>query len=492
MTFLLGRFFCVAIGGGDWLKARMFEDISYKKKVRLLNSGAGVNTFLPPLFILDDQATDLRNFTSTKYPAAKVRNGKTQIGSALTTVNGLGQRNNQYVHKVNAKAWTYWNGTTDVAVKTLSADATGTFEEFSTGTTKYTIFSNGTDREAWDGTGGGGMTSLTNAPTSKIFTTHKGRIFWARNNDIVYSALNLINDYTTAGDAGTIDITRIKGALISLITFSDRVWAFGEFSLHGLYGTGPTSFELIDIEGSVGNISDLGTVICNKMMYWPYWDGIYEFDGSTPVKVSEPYGNNGVKGGVTTFVQGIKASLKHLIAAGAIGDYMFMSIPYGSSATANNLTLVFDTKLREWFIRDEGFKNFVTVGNTLYGVDTAGKLWDMSATATTDGGTAISWYRITKAFNEGMASGLENVGEVWMRFKLPSGSTATLAYSTDMEGTSFTDLYTFSTSSSIQTVRVQLDVHDIYDAEQYRLKLYGTGDFELHQMEIYTRVQSNE
>lgn len=452
-------------------------------------SGAGVNTFLPPLFIADDQATDLRNFTSSKYPAAKVRNGKTQIGTAMTTVNGLGQRNNQYVHKVNVKAWTYWNGTTDVAVKTLSTDATGTFEEFSTGTTKYTIFSNGTDREAWNGAA---LTSLTNAPASKIFTTHKGRIYWARDNDIVYSALNIINDYITPGDAGTIDITRIKGALISLITFNDRVWAFGEFSMHGLYGTGFSNFELIDIEGAVGNISDLGTVVCNKMMYWPYWDGIYEFDGSTPVKVSEPYGANGVKGGVTTFVQGIKASLKHLIAAGAIGDYMFMSIPYGSSATANNLTLVFDTKLREWYIRDEGFVSFVTVGNTLYGVDTAGKLWDMTTAATTDGGTAISWYRITKAFNEGMASSLENVSEVWLRFKLPVGSTATLAYSTAMEGTSFTDLYTFSTSADIQTVQVQLDVDDIYDAEQYRLKLYGTGDFELYQMEVYTGVQVND
>ena len=470
----------------------MFEEIRYKKNNKLLNSGAGVNTFLPPLFIADDQATDLRNFTSSKYPAAKVRNGKTQVGTAMTTVNGLGQRNNQYVHKVNVKAWTYWNGAADVAVNTNSTDATGTFEEFSTGTTKYTIFSNATDRVAWDGTGGAGITSLTNAPLSKIFTTHKGRIFWARNNDIVYSALNLINDYSTPGDAGTIDITRIKGPLICLQNFNDRVWAFGEYSMHGLYGTGPTNFELIDIEGSVGNISDKGTVTCNKKLYWAYWDGIYEFDGSTPQKVSEPYEGNGVTGGVTSFVQGIKASLKHLIVSGAIGDYMYMSIPYGASSTTNNLTLAFDTKLRQWYIRDEGFLEFVIVGNTLYGVDTVGKLWDMSTVATTDGGTAISWYRITKAFNEGMASSLENVGEVWLRFKLPVGSTATLAYSTEEEGTTFTDLYTFTAAAGMQTERVQLDVDDIYDAEQYRLKLYGTGDFELHQMEIYTRVQMND
>lgn len=468
----------------------MFEEVRYKKDVRLLNSGAGVNTFLPPLFIADDQATDLRNFNSSKYPAAKVRNGKTQISTTITNINGLGQRNNQYAHVVDGTAWKYWNGSTYVAVKTLTTNAPGTFEEFSTGTTKYTIFSNATDRFAWDGTGGGGgITDLTNAPLSKIFTTHKGRIYWARDNDIVYSALNLINDYSTPNDAGTIDITRIKGTMIGLHTFNDRVWAFGEYSMHGLYGTSFSNFELIDVEGNVGNISDKGTVIANKMLYWPYWDGIYEFDGATPIKVSEPYGGNGVTGGVTTFIKGIKASLKHLIVAGAIGDYMFMSIPYGSSATSNNITLVFDTKLRQWYIRDDAFLDFVTIGNILYGIDTDGKLWDISTTATTDGGTAISWYRITKAFNEGMASSLENVNEVWVKFKLPVGSTATLAYSTLEEGSTFTDLYEFDTSADMQTERIQLDVTDIYDAEQYRFEIYGTGDFELHQFEIHTRVQ---
>jgi len=247
--------------------------------------------------------------------------------------------------------------------------ATGTFEEFSTGTTKYTIFSNATNRYAWNGTA---VTSLSNAPLSKIFTTHKGRIYWARDNDIVYSALNLINDYSTPNDAGTIDITQIKGGLVSLYAYSDRVWAFGEYSMHGLYGTGPANFELINIEGSVGSISDKGIAVANKKLYWVNYDGIYEFDGSVPYKISEPYSGNGVDGGVTTFVQGIKLSLRSLIVSGSLGDYLYISIPYGSSATTNNLTLVFDTKLRQWYIRDEGFLEFVTVGVVAIGVCTTG------------------------------------------------------------------------------------------------------------------------
>jgi hypothetical protein len=99
---------------------------------------------------MDSQATDLRNLSSSKYPALKVRNGKTQVSTALSVPNGLGQRNNQYVHIVDTKTHKYWNGAALVTVHTLSASAPGLFQEFSTGTTKYTIFANGTDKYAWD------------------------------------------------------------------------------------------------------------------------------------------------------------------------------------------------------------------------------------------------------------------------------------------------------------------------------------------------------
>jgi hypothetical protein len=435
---------------------------------------------LPPLQIMDSQATDLRNLSSSKYPALKVRNGKTQVSTALSVPNGLGQRNNQYIHVVDTKAWKYWNGAAYVAVQTVSTSAPGAFQEFSAGTTKYTIFANGTDKYAWDGTI---VTNLTAAPASKIFTTHKGRIYWARDNDIVYCALNLINDYTAPDDAGTIDVTRAKGPLTGLIEFIDRVWAYTEYGMHGLYGSGPSSFELIDPEGAVGCISNLSLIVANKLLYWVAYDGVYEFDGSTPVKVSEPYGGNGVKGGVTTFIKGINATYKALVASGSIGDLLYISIPYGSTATANNLTLVFDTKLRKWLVRSEGFVNFVVVANVLYGVDTAGKLWNMTATAADDGGTAISWYWISKAFSEGSPSDLLTLSEIWLSYKLPTGSTMKIAYSTDVAGTSFTDLYTFTPDDDEAAQRVIIPIATLQRHRWRRLKIYGTGDCEIYFME---------
>jgi hypothetical protein len=466
------------------MSVSLWNNVKYKKVYNTVNFD-DINTFLPPLEIADGQATDLRNLSSSRFPALKVRNGKTQISTALTTPNGLGQRNNQYVHYVDAKAWKYWNGSSLVAVKTLSTDATGTFEEFNTGTIKYTIFANGTDKEAWDGTT---VTALTNAPASKIFTTHKGRIYWALGTQLKYSALNVINDYTTANDAGAIDVTRAQGSITALHEFTDRVWIFTESGMHGLYGTSPSNFELIDTEGNVGCFSDLSVVKVNKKLYWATFDGIYEFDGSTPIKVSEPYSGNGVNGGVTTFIKGINKTYKTLVCSGSFGDLLYVSIPYSATATANNLTLVFDTKLRKWFIRDEGFVNFVTINNILYGVDTAGKLWDMTTDATLDGATAISWYWISKSFSEGSPSSQLTTSDIWLSFKLPIGSTLTLAYSDAVTGTSFTDILTYTANASEQVQRAILPVTALQRVNWRRLKLYGTGDCEVYFMEQKGRM----
>lgn len=473
------------------MKVTLLKEARGKKVERITNFDA-LNTFLPPMQIGKNQATDLRNVDSSKFPALKVRNGKTVVGTTIAKSNALGQRNNQYIHSVDTKAWEYWNGIGYVAVHTLTTDALGELKEYSTGTTKSTIFSNGTDRFAWDGTT---VTDLTAAPLSKIFATHKGRLYWARDNDILYSALNLINDYSGTG-SGTLDVTRAKGNIISLIEFADRIWVFTPYGMHGLYGTGPDNYELIDPEGNVGCASNRSVIVVNKSLYWYAYDGIYEFDGSTPMKVSEPYsgkfGGNNVTGGCTSFIKGIKASLRSLVASGSIGDYLFISIPYGSTATKNNLTLVFDTKLRKWYVRSEGFINFVTVDNVLYGVDTDGVLWDMSAENVLDGATAISWYFITGALNDATPSSKETINEVWLTFKLPIGSAMQIAYSEDDEGDAFVDSpHVFVAAAKTQTVRVQLPDTALQDANYRRWKLYGAGDCTIYNYEEKGRGRMN-
>jgi len=454
---------------------------------KLINQfGDGINTFNPPLNILDSQSSDLSNVDSSKYPALNVRNGKTSYATALTTPNALGQRLNTNLHVVDGTTWKYWNGSAYVNVATSLTNAGGAFEEFATGTTKYTIFSNGTERKAWNGTT---VTDLTNAPTGTIiFTSHKGRIYWARGYDIVFSALNSINDYSTPNDSGTLDITRAKGVITGMFEFNGKLIVFTEYGAHELYGTGPTNFELIDIEGDVGCISDKSIITCNRMLYFVGLDGVYEYNGASMSKISEPSLSNGVTGGVTTFIKGIKTSLKSKVVSGAIGDYLYISIPYGSSASNNNKTLVFDIKLRKWYVRDDYFFDFETIGSTLYGVNTSGSLFDMTTTATSDNGSSIDWYFITKPFTDFVAKESKTISDIWIIYDLPIGSTFTLSYSSTVDGNDFTTLKTFTASADEQNTRIQIPVNVLQNVTFYRFKFSGSGQCTIYFMEQFYRV----
>jgi hypothetical protein len=139
-----------------------------------------------------------------------------------------------------------------------------------------------------------------------------------------------------------------------------------------------------------------------------------------------------------------------------------------------------------------GFINFVTVDNILYGVDTAGVLWDMSTANTLDNATAISWYFITGALSDGTPSSVETINEVWLTFKLPVGSTLQVAYSTADEGATFTDSpTTFVASASTQTVRVKLPSSALPRTNFRRWKIYGTGDCTIYHYEEKGRTRMN-
>lgn len=463
----------------------LLNSVRYKQKTSKLTLGDGINTYNSPFELKETQGTYSRNISSRMYPAMRVRSGRQNYATALTTPNALGQRNNQYLHVVDGTTWKYWNGTAYVNVATGLTNAKGEFEEFATGTTRYLIYSNETERKAWDGST---ITDLSNAPSSKIFTTHKGRIYWARDNDIVYSALNLINDYTTGSGGGTIDVTRSKGVLTGLYQYSDKVIVFTAYGMHLLYGTDSTTFELVDIEGDVGCISNRSLTACGKRLYFVAYDGIYEYDGSSVIKISEPYYGNGVKGGVTSYINNINFTYKTKIVGGSYGDIIYFSIPYGSSATENNLLLIFDTNKRIWNIETGGFVNFVTIDNVLYGVDSDGTLWDM-VNGDDDEGTDITWSFITKPFTANGISNKTSLHSMWITCDLPTGSTLTVSYSTTVDNDDFTSLTSFTADSDEQNTRVLVPVGTLQNIDWYRLKFNGTGQCTIHYIDIISRVK---
>lgn len=455
--------------------------VRYKTETKILYLGDGINQFFTPFDIKETEASNVQNGSSREYPAFSVIPGRQEYASDLTTANGIGQRNNADLHVQDGTVWKYWNGAAYVNVQTGITSAIANFVEFSTGTTKYTILANGTDRLAWNGSA---VTDLTNAPLSRIVTTHKGRIYWARDNDIVYSALNLINDYSTPNDAGTIDVTRAKGASTGIYEYNDKVIAFTEYGMHELYGTGPSNYELIDIEGEVGTISNRSIVSCNRVLYFVWYDGIYAYTGGSPIKISNNI-ENYFKEGAN---EEINFSLKTKIVSGSIGNFLYIAVPSGSGTTENNKILVYDTERSLWNVESGAFTDFVTIANNLYGVDSDGKLWDMVSGTDFDG-TAITWFRITKPFNEGSVRRKKTLSDLWVVADLPVGSTMTVSYSTTVDNDDFVSLYTFTANADEQNTRIQIPTNVLQNIDWYRLKFSGTGPAKIHYIDKVFRTK---
>ena len=450
---------------------------------KVLTLGGGINTGAPPLHIKNEEAVYLRNMDSWKYPSAAVRPGRTTYPTILSTnAHTLGERNNETLMAVDGNTWKYWNAATTawVSLTTALASTEAEMLDFATGTARYTILGNSTDTfRLYDGSTTLITVSDTNAPKTKIFTVNKGRIYAASPTAGKYCALNLTTDWTTANDAGSISLTRAKGAVTASAEYADMVIIWTEHSMHELYGTGPLNYQLVDVEGTVGCISQRSVIKVKSRIYWLWFDGVYEYNGGSPMKVSEP---------VDDYIENINFNLKTACVAGAVGDILYLAIPHGSGATKNNLVLKCDTRLKKWYVETGNFRDFVTIGNTLYGLDYDGQVWDMrDLTGTADSATPISWEFITKPFRHGNPSEPNTLNELWLVADISTGSTAfTVGYSTKItnhDSTTFTTIKTLSGSSETQNQRIILKPAGVQKQDWYRLRFAGTGKAEIHYLE---------
>jgi hypothetical protein len=413
-----------------------------------------------------------------RWPAVAVRQGRSVSSTAQSTSPwGLGQRDESQIHSVYNNTWRYtspgsstW---TDVTT-TLASGAPAYFGEFVTGAARYTICMNGTQKKIWDGSSTCGDFGDSTTPASPLFTVHAGRVYVLSGATLAFSALNLPNDFTTADDAGYISITRAKGAGTAVAAYGGTVVVWTANSMHELRGTGPFNYQLAEVEGGVGCVSQASVVHCSGLLYWLAHDGLYQYGGGMPRRVSDR---------VKAYVEAIPDTQKAKCAGGAIGQHIYWAIAYGSSATQNNLVLHFDTRYGTWFVESGYFVRFVTIANGLYGVDKDGVIWKLRD-GTTDGGTAIDWSYITKAFQEKPQAAKRSVRDMYAVVSFTSDSTFTIGYSTNVENNDSTSFKTLSAgisgSSNTQEAHVRIPTSDLGDVNWYRLRFAGSGPATLH------------
>lgn len=452
-----------------------------KQEKKILTFGDGINTGVPPLMIKDTEHVYNRNTDTLEYPAITVRPPRSTYATLMSTnALSLGQRSNTQLHAVNGNTWQYWVPASSAwtALTTTLSSTEADFAEFVTGTTRFTLMMNSTQKKYWDGSSTTLNLGDSNTPFTKYFTVHKGRIYALKGAVIYFCALNLINDWTTANDAGSISIVRAKGDGTGITTYADHVIVFTLYSMHELWGTGPYNYELIDIEGNKGCISHRSIATANRRLFWLWYNEVCEYGGGAAKKVSDA---------VDHYLENINLTYREKCVGGATGDYYYLSIPYGSSATQNNLLLKYDTRLGIWNVEPGNFIDFVTIGNTLYGVDATGQVWnmrDMSAAEGLDSATPISWEFITKPFTEGRIGEPKTVSDLWLVADISTGSTSfSVGYNLNInnsDSTSFTALTTMAGSSEVQNKRIILPLNAISKANWYRLRFAGTGKATVH------------
>jgi len=453
----------------------LLNELPYRIKPIINALGDGINTFLTPMEIKDSEATYIRNVSGRHYPALSVRPGRSHYAEKITTPNAAGQRNNESLHLVDGATWKYWNGSGYTTLKPDLTNAPGKFVEFGTGTTKYTIFVNGTDRFAWDGST---LTDLTNAPLSKLIAVHKGRVYMATDNDLKFAALNLINDWTTIDDAGIIDITKAKGSITGLTEYADHVLAFTEFSIHELYGTGPINYNLVDLTNDIGCISDRTIIEAQGVLYFLNYNGVYRYSGGMPVKISDK---------VQEYIKGINRQHKTKCVSGVLKDSLYISIVYGD-ATVNNLLLEYNTRLDKWYVHTGSFVDFVAIQDKLYGVDAEGYIWDME-NGVSDQGAAIEWSFITKPYYDGLIAGYKDVKELWCVLELPPGNSLNAYISKSDKDDDFILMHTFTPSNRTQNVRMIIPISIASNMDWYRFKFEGTGPCKIHSIQRSVRIK---
>lgn len=478
-----------------------------KNLIRKVMLGGGIDTS-KTTFTTDIQTgTYLRNLSSRSYPALATREGRKVVFSrASAAVRGLGVRYENDDVSVLAVDGDVW-GTVDNAGIMTSIQAfavpatTKTFMLQFSGVSKvYSIVTDGANRYAWDGTSvinlalkKDGVTAQP-ATATHIVAAFKNRLFWGKGRTLYWSKLNDIQDYevgTSVIDGGFLTIAEAEEEISAITVSSGRIQIFTQNNMYELYGSGPSTFELVPVDTGIGCVGQFATATANGLLYFAWRNGIYSYNGASFKKISD---------NVDYYFETISKDYIGGITIAADSKYLYCAIPSGSS-TYNNILLKYDFEKGLWFVDYGVFALFISLPDKVYGLnDIEGAVYEMcvfnlyDTYFDIDGLVAqqvITWEWRSPSITISQLKSRMTVSHINVMLELPTGSTAKLAYNKSVsDGVSFTDLKTFTASTAPQNVYIPVPQNLINDLNWFRLKLYGTGPCIVHFMEIHFRSQT--
>ena len=120
---------------------------------------------------------------------------------------------------------------------------------------------------------------------------------WGTHGNTIYSSkfsdpLNFQSFEGLAGDSYSIDVAS-EGEFTGCIAYSSHICFFKENTLHKLYGTKPSNFQITtaNVYG-VQSGSERSIQIVNEQLLYKGVGGVYAYTGGVPELISEKFGNN--------------------------------------------------------------------------------------------------------------------------------------------------------------------------------------------------------
>jgi hypothetical protein len=455
----------------------LWPDLKHRRKdSRPSNLAGGINNGAPIIALDNNQASDMSNMDSWEYPSLCTRSPRGNKYNVLTgPVQLLTNYKDQYLMALA-------NGGLFKPVDNLwSSVATG-FSTAICSAINYMddlIIADGVNRLTFV-TSAGAKTVGTQAPMAKYVIQHANRLYAAGIEGepitLRYNALRVKDDWTTPNQAGEMKFESGAGAPITgLAAFQQHVMVFKANFFSELYGTGPSNYQAVD--GShIGTLSHHTIKEVNRSLIWLADREIVRYYGGVEPKV--------ISDKIRGYIHRINWDQAKIACAGVSNNRYYISLPI-DGATQNNLLLVYDSDVDNWYVHDNwSIVQFASLNGRLYAIDKDGQVKEIDSDTATE---EISWSMSTKLFHEGAGQKM-NIQSFTMLVDLPTGSTLNLDISPSDQDL-WENLGTFQGQDGYFKGKLIVPVPTGFHIDWYKLRISGTGPCTIHELSRTYRVK---
>ena len=441
----------------------------------------GVNR-MDAFTIPDDNATDIKNMTTANYPVLSVRPGYSLLGSALAArVLGLGAWKQTELAAVANANWYKYSGGTWTSLKSgLSTTANFSFANFHGNFSGISLIgANGTDAvQVYDGAT---VSNLTNAPANGNYVEQFAERVWLMvGNDLHGCALGDATNWAVFnGDDADPYIKTVETpageTVIGIKAGNSHLTIFFPNAMMELFGAVPSDFRTLPVTYNVGAVSNQAITSVEGTFYFIHQTGFYKYAGGTlPDKdFSKP---------IQDLINRINPAQINKCVVGSNGKYVYAAIPLDTASDPDTI-IEFNTEFGIFSIwKDYAPLNMVTMSGTLYVGGAEGQIRQVGG-STSDNGTAINYYVISKPYAAGSLSQKIMWKRAWITANVPIGSTMNVGLSkTDSGNTDFTTVQAIPADNVIEGTRVIIPTTTVAYANWIRYKVSGTGPADIKEI----------